>query len=94
MEKNNLFLTHKNKSGLSYKDLGDKIGHSRIYAHQLISSPGSSNMINTLIELGEHIGMERDLVIAEWMRMRAEHDAQVAESRIGKNGSMKHREKS
>ena len=41
MEKNNLFLTHKNKSGLSYKDLGDKIGHSRIYAHQLISSPGS-----------------------------------------------------
>lgn len=93
MEKNNLFLTHKNKSGLSYKDLGDKIGHSRVYAHQLISSPGASNMINTLIELGEHIGMDRDMVIAEWRHMRAEHDAQVAESRIGKNGSMKHRVK-
>ena len=93
MEKNNLFLTHKNKSGLSYKDLGDKIGHSRVYAHQLISSPGASNMISTLIELGEHIGMDRDMVISEWMRMRAEHDAQVAESRIGKNGSMKHRGK-
>ena len=93
MEKNNLFLTHKNKSGLSYKDLGDKISHSRIYAHQLISSPGASNMINTLIELGKHIGMDRDMVISEWRRMRAEHDAQVAERRIGKNGSMYHRGK-
>ena len=51
-------------------------------------------MINTLIDLGEHIGMDRDMVISEWRRMRAEHDAQVAERRIGKNGSMYHREKS
>ena len=87
----NKFLTHKNKSGLSYKDLGDKIGHSRVYAHQLISNPGASNMVDTLVTLGEHIGMDRDMVISEWMRMRAEHDAQVAESRIGKNGSMHHR---
>ena len=89
----NKFLTYKNKSGLSYKELGDIIGHSKVYAHQLISNPGASNMINTLIDLGEHIGMDRDMVISEWRRMRAEHDAQVAESRIGKNGSMKHREK-
>ena len=89
----NQFIEHKNTSGLSYSDLAGVIGSSRAYAHQLISNPGASNMINTLIDLGEHIGMDRDMVISEWRRMRAEHDAQVAESRIGKNGSMKHREK-
>ena len=87
----NKFLTYKNKSGLSYKQLGDIIGSSRVYAHQLISNPGASNMILTLVELGEHIGMDRDLVISEWRSLRAEYDAQRAERRIGTNGSMHHR---
>ena len=89
----NKFLTYKNKSGLSYSDLGNIIGSSREYAHQLISNPGGSNMIHTLAILGEQIGMDRDLVISEWRSLRAEYDAQRAELRIGTNGSMHHRGK-
>lgn len=93
MATNNSFLTNKKNSGLSYRQLGEIIGHSREYAHQLISTPGASRKLPDLITLGEAIGMRRSEVVDEWRRLRAEHDASIAERQIGKNGSMKHRVK-
>lgn len=91
MATNNSFLTNKKNSGLSYRQLGEIIGHSREYAHQLISTPGASRKLPDLITLGEAIGMRRSEVVDEWRRLRAEHDASIAERQIGKNGSMHHR---
>lgn len=85
----NIFTQQKEKLGLSYSNLGEKVGVSKAYAHKMLEEPGRVTNLPLLKSLGKILNMSEADVESAWLEATKKYQIKRAEKRVGSNGSKK-----
>jgi hypothetical protein len=78
----NLFLRAKERSKLSYRELGRRFGCSSVHMVHLMHDPGRSKDPDVLLNLASMLGIKRDDALSEWKQLRAKHVRNLAERQL------------
>ena len=74
-----MFKEYKINAGMSYSDIGNRMGVSRETAKKYILTPGNFSLLK-MISVGLVIGMPAEIVRSEWKKERIK----VVNSRVEK----------
>ena len=78
----NLFLRAKERSKLSYRELGKRFGCSSVHMVHLVHDPGRAKDPDVLLDLASMLGIKHDDALAEWKLLRAKHVRNLAERQL------------